>query len=152
MRPQFQALAQSHEAAARQLDEDLGFNDLGEDTVHTLHQAEVVELKPANAATPRSKPEVRRQQEQIPARLNSVAKISSFRRSALAEGRSAAFTLRLDATRHLQLRLACTLAGRSAQQLVTEALDQMIADLPEVTELTAQAGKRLSNLRKGDPK
>src|SRR5437868_1801282 len=33
----------------------------------------------------------------------------------------AAFTLRLDPDRHLRLRLACAVDGRSAQQLVTDA-------------------------------
>jgi hypothetical protein len=60
----------------------------------------------------------------------------------LADGRNAAFTLRLDAERHLKLRLACTLDNRSAQQIVTEALDRLIADLPEVAALAAEAAKR----------
>ena len=51
-------------------------------------------------------------------------------------------TLRLDADRHLQLRLASALAGRSAQQLLTEALDSMIAGLPEVADMAARAGNR----------
>ena len=38
----------------------------------------------------------------------------------------AAFTLRLDAKRHLKLRLACAVNGRSAQQLVTDALDHLL--------------------------
>ena len=46
------------------------------------------------------------------------------RQSALASGRRAAFTLRVDEIRHLKLRLACTMQGRSAQQLVTQALDR----------------------------
>lgn len=50
----------------------------------------------------------------------------------------AAFTLRLDAERHLKLRLACALSGRSAQQLVTEALDQLLHSKPEVEELAGR--------------
>lgn len=49
-----------------------------------------------------------------------------------ARGRKAAFTLRLDPERHLRLRLACALAGRSAQQLVTAALDEKLATIPEL--------------------
>ncbi|HMP56892.1 MAG TPA: hypothetical protein PKD92_10010, partial [Novosphingobium sp.] len=64
------------------------------------------------------------------------------RRSALADGRRAAFTLRLDAERHLKLRLASTLANRSAQQIVTEALDRLINELPDVAELAARVSKR----------
>ena len=64
------------------------------------------------------------------------------RRSALAEGRRAAFTLRRDGERHLKLRLACVTSNRSAQQLVTEALDRLIAELPDVAELAAKVRKR----------
>lgn len=46
-----------------------------------------------------------------------------------------AFTLRLDADRHLRLRLATAVCDRSAQHLVTEALDAFLAALPEVEEL-----------------
>lgn len=50
----------------------------------------------------------------------------------------AAFTLRLEADRHLKLRLACAVTGRSAQQLVTEALDQLLKSKPEVEALAGQ--------------
>jgi hypothetical protein len=57
-----------------------------------------------------------------------------------AEGfnRRAAFTLRLDGKRHLKLRLASTVRNRSAQQLVTEALDRFLNDIPEIEALAAQ--------------
>lgn len=47
----------------------------------------------------------------------------------------AAFTLRLDAERHLKLRLACAVMHRSAQQLLTAALDELLDDLPEIDAL-----------------
>ena len=53
------------------------------------------------------------------------------------DSRRAAFTLRLDAKRHLKLRLASTIRNRSAQQLVTEALDRFLKDIPEI-ELLAR--------------
>ncbi len=53
-------------------------------------------------------------------------------------GSKAAFTLRLDADRHLRLRLASALHRQSAQQLVTEALDSFLKTLPEVE---AMAGR-----------
>lgn len=53
------------------------------------------------------------------------------------EGRKAAFTLRLDAERHLRLRLACAVQNRSAQLLVTDALDQLLESLPDVARLAA---------------
>jgi hypothetical protein len=53
----------------------------------------------------------------------------------------AAFTLRLDPERHLKLRLACALNGRSAQLLVTDALDQFLDGMPEL-EAMADGAKR----------
>ena len=53
----------------------------------------------------------------------------------------AAFTLRLDPERHLKLRLACAVDGRSAQQIVTDALDRFLAEVPELDAL-AQKAKR----------
>jgi hypothetical protein len=54
------------------------------------------------------------------------------KRKAGPAGRKAAFTLRLDAERHLRLRLACAVTGRSAQQIVTAALDDLLATIPEI--------------------
>jgi hypothetical protein len=56
----------------------------------------------------------------------------------------AAFTLRLDSERHLRLRLACAVTRKSAQQLVTSALDEFLSTLPEVEELAGRvpAGQR----------
>jgi hypothetical protein len=59
-------------------------------------------------------------------------------RQGLRSSRRAAFTLRLDAKRHLKLRLASTVRNRSAQQLVTEALDRFLNDIPEIESLAAQ--------------
>lgn len=64
------------------------------------------------------------------------------RRSALAAGRRAAFTLRVDEARHLKLRLACTMQGRSAQQLVTQALDRLLSELPELDDLAKRVRRR----------
>lgn len=47
----------------------------------------------------------------------------------------AAFTLRLDTDRHLQLRVASAVAHRSAQALVIEALDAFLAANPQFREL-----------------
>jgi hypothetical protein len=58
--------------------------------------------------------------------------------SAIAGGRKAAFTLRLDADRHLRLRLATAVTGRSAQQIVTGALDALLDSIPEVEAMAAR--------------
>jgi hypothetical protein len=56
----------------------------------------------------------------------------------------AAFTLRLDPSRHLKLRLACAVTGRSAQQLVTDALDQLLEGMPELESMAEKAPRKKS--------
>ncbi|NNC72988.1 MAG: hypothetical protein HKN78_08955 [Sphingomonadaceae bacterium] len=51
----------------------------------------------------------------------------------------AAFTLRLDKDRHLKLRLASAVSNRSAQQIVTEALDRFLETMPDIDTLAGQA-------------
>ena len=63
-------------------------------------------------------------------------------RAAPGSKAKAAFTLRLDGDRHLRLRLACAVTGRSAQQLVTDALDQMLGSMPELSQMADQASKK----------
>lgn len=105
--------------------------------------AEVVSITPAEPVQPAVIPEVVRQREEIAARVAGAPRTPrGGRRSALAEGRRAAFTLRVDAERHLKLRLACTLRNRSAQQLLTEALDSLLAELPDVSALAAQVATK----------
>jgi hypothetical protein len=59
-----------------------------------------------------------------------------------SKGKSA-FTLRLDGDRHLKLRLACAVSNKSAQQLVTAALDSFIDAMPEISALAAHVpGKK----------
>jgi len=71
--------------------------------------------------------------------LSTIAAARIGRESAkqTAKGK-AAFTLRLDAARHLRLRLASAVGNRSAQALVADALDQFLATMPEVEALAAQ--------------
>ena len=54
----------------------------------------------------------------------------------------AAFTLRLDQGRHLKLRLACAVRNKSAQMLVTDALDALLESMPEIGELAANIPAR----------
>jgi hypothetical protein len=145
MRPQHAALASMAatepmaETAPEHL-EDLGWNDMGDgDGASAPASAEVYQLTPMPrvqdepvADAPR--PVVREQQEQLAERL--VAKPQ--RRPAAARTGRAAFTLRLDADRHLKLRLATTIKGVSAQTLVTRALDALLGDMPELETLAAQ--------------
>lgn len=61
-------------------------------------------------------------------------------RAAPGSRGKAAFTLRLDADRHLKLRLVCAVSHRSAQQIVTQALDEFLANQPSANELASRGG------------
>ena len=63
-------------------------------------------------------------------------------RSAPGSKGKAAFTLRLDPDRHLKLRLACAVNGRSAQQLVTDALDALLERIPELDAMASKAKRK----------
>jgi hypothetical protein len=63
-------------------------------------------------------------------------------RSAPGSKAKAAFTLRLDPDRHLKLRLACAVDGRSAQQIVTDALDQLLDRMPELDSMASRAKRK----------
>ncbi len=67
-----------------------------------------------------------------------VKKIGKRPRALPGQKEKAAFTLRLNQERHLKLRLACTLTNRSAQMMVTDALDALLATMPEINQLAAQ--------------
>jgi hypothetical protein len=75
-----------------------------------------------------------------------VVKLPPRPRSAPGSKAKAAFTLRLDNERHLKLRLACAVTHRSAQQIVSEALETFLASLPELDAMAghvpASLGKR----------
>ena len=63
-------------------------------------------------------------------------------RAAPGSKAKAAFTLRLDPARHLKLRLACAVDGRSAQMLVTDALDTLLNSMPELDGMAAKANRK----------
>jgi hypothetical protein len=144
--------------------EDLGWNDMGHEPAADGFDNEPPEHVPSSIAalTPAPKhvqegePEVVAQQRAIaesfepqaedevepgeiaqtaPAEIVALPKRRVPPKVAVAPGRKAAFTLRLDAERHLRLRLACAVTGRSAQQIVTGALDALIESIPEVETL-----------------
>jgi hypothetical protein len=69
-------------------------------------------------------------------------KRASRSRAAPGSKGKAAFTLRLDPERHLKLRLACAVDGRSAQQIVTAALDQFLEAMPDLDTLATKAKRK----------
>jgi hypothetical protein len=92
-------------------------------------------------AEPEPAPEV----AQVEAPKAQVVALPPRARQAAGSKAKAAFTLRLEAERHLRLRLACAVTHRSAQQLVTDALDAFLATVPE---LDAMAGHLPASGRK----
>lgn len=92
------------------------------------------EIEPvAEADVPVAVPQVKPRAHVVPLPKRPAA------RGKADEGKKAAFTLRLDGERHLRLRLATAVTGQSAQQIVTSALDAMLASIPEVEALAERA-------------
>jgi hypothetical protein len=169
MRPQLAPLtgmagAQAAQAVAPDLEqlEDLGWNDMGQDDDEArdpiAHEAQIFALTPAPAnaeaeaqtrvvdaaaraemAANAGEPAVLRQRRDVVTSIDGSARASTRRQQI--DSRRAAFTLRLDAKRHLKLRLASTVKNRSAQQLVTAALDKYLAEIPEIEALAAQVAR-----------
>ena len=131
--------------------DDLGWNDMGFDVepVPTPVEEPLVAIGLTPMTTPVAAPlvppvvlareELAERIKAAPApRKKAVPTPTPTPAPALAPGRKAAFTLRLEAERHLKLRLVCAVTGRSAQQIVTQALDDFIDTLPEIDRLTQQ--------------
>lgn len=78
----------------------------------------------------------------VPPAPAPVARRAPRSRAAPGTKGKAAFTLRLDPERHLKLRLACALTGRSAQLLVTDALDQFLDGMPELEAMADKAKRK----------
>ncbi|MCW2362199.1 hypothetical protein [Sphingobium xanthum] len=120
--------------------DDLGWNDMGEGAVPHMtapttgtdaavpinaNVSVAAESDPAPVSP--AKQQMLALAEQISLRV-TPPKVTSKRPASLAGvGRKAAFTLRIDSERHLRLRLLSAVSKRSAQQLLIEALDRMIA-------------------------
>lgn len=138
MRSQASPLSAAPATASEADLEDLGWNDLGEERGTNPAQpairhpvtppAEIIAIGSARA---------RADDPSIPASPSSGNRTQGAR----AKPDRAAFTLRLDADRHLKLRLACTVRQCSAQQLVTDALDALLAGMPDIQRLASQVGR-----------
>lgn len=131
------------QATAALLQDDLGWNDMGFDV--TEPEPVPAEPRAVVGLTPMTQPPVAApvptvmvEREELAERMEAAVKTIAPAKRAATKGRKAAFTLRLDADRHLKLRLASAVVGRSAQQMVTEALDNFLAALPEIDKLAQQ--------------
>ena len=141
-------------ASAEVNSDDLGWNDMGEEQVASpVSPAAIpvpiapgrIENGAATAPVSPAKQQLLALAEQMTLRLNGAEKVKRGQPASLVGvARKAAFTLRLDTKRHLRLRLLSAVSKRSAQQLLIEALDGMIAEHDEVKALAEQieAGAR----------
>jgi len=155
MRPQLHSLPEVSETSAVDAEqlEDLGWNDMGAEAEgQDSRGAEVLHLTPAaaNEAFEEDLEETAGLVEEFdaaeaPVETDNVAAIEPVsdvaapapaKAAATQQGaRRAAFTLRLDTDRHMKLRLAATMQGKSAQAFVTEALDQMLDQIEDLDAL-----------------
>ena len=107
--------------------DDLGWNDMGaaDSVPPVLVQRD---LLAAQIGRPAAVGEV------------SLAAAQRIQRETPTEGQTA-LALRIDADRHLRLRLASAITDRSAQDLLTDALDALLVAVPEVDTLVAQLSR-----------
>jgi hypothetical protein len=125
-------------------------NDEDEAFEAEVHQEEIVEAAEAEAfdapvELPVEAPvelRVEAPVEQLAVAVPLPRRRAPKPRSVVGAKGKAAFTLRLDPARHLKLRLACAIDGRSAQMLVTDALDQLLAAMPELDAMAAKAHRK----------
>jgi hypothetical protein len=158
-------LSDSHSHASH---DDLGWNDMGYDVDpvqagdsaerhesglspmagHETHSKAAVHQLSFDAPLPTpAEPEVVQQQRRVqalaavPAAAPVAAKPARApkERAAVGAKGSFAFTLRLDASRHLYLRLASATSNRSAQQIMIKLLDEFVAAQPTLAALAATA-------------
>ncbi len=155
--------------------DDLGWNDMGYDVdpVEANDTAVRIDLKavmpesvPAHNHDAETavdadlaeirKPEVIRQFEELQARMETVVvaapaakpvRRSPVRRAPVDahQREKAAFTLRLDAERHLRLRLASAIYNRSAQHILIDVLDNYLSTLPEIDAMASRVPASPSN-------
>ena len=135
MRPQ---AIQRNQSYAEGL-EDLGWNDMGHELEdHQQNPTEPVALPGVEMQPQSAAPAVHEQQDSLAREFHMpepVPVIPAFEnripRAAPGSKSKSAFTLRLDSERHLQLRLVCAVKHKSAQQIVTQALDEFLARQPK---------------------
>ena len=118
-------------------EEDEEFDETAELYDPEADDTAAVEAPVSVAATPTPAPAP----VPVPAAVMAPRRVPRARSAPGSKGK-AAFTLRLDPERHLKLRLACAVDGRSAQQIVTAALDQMLERMPELDSMAAKAKRK----------
>jgi len=107
----------------------------GQVVVHVPHVAPEPEAEPGPVIRAKRGPRKSRRAEAV---VPVSVPVPVLPRARAGSKGKAAFTLRLDSDRHLRLRLACAVSHRSAQMIVTEALDAFLGAMPEVEALAAR--------------
>ena len=126
---------------ADRLDVPEEFTEEGEEVDETaeLYEPEAETPEPKTPETEDDEPPV---VVELTAARSPVARRASVPRAVPGSKAKAAFTLRLDPDRHLKLRLACAVSGRSAQLLVTDALDALLSSMPELDSMAQKANRK----------
>ena len=121
--------------------EDLGWNDMGHDPLPVV----ALPGHDVPAGEPVVPPPVVQQQADLAAQMASTSADAQagLRRAVPGSRGKAAFTLRLDPDRHLRLRLLSAVSHKSAQHIVTAALDAAL----ELHDLAIEAATAVT--RKG---
>lgn len=105
--------------------EDLGWNDMGQ--------------QPQPSPAPAELPPVLAERAELAQAVTAPAPVRAKPAATASTAiHKAAFTLRLDPDRHLRLRLASAVGGRSSQQLLVAALDAFLDAQPQVEMLARQ--------------
>ena len=128
-----------HDQQAEIADRFNGIDEGSDEEEETSEVEEAAELHQTEVEEVREAPEIIAAPIVVPA---PAPRRAPRVRAAVGTKGKAAFTLRLDPERHLKLRLACAVDGRSAQQLVTQALDQLLERVPDLDGLAAKAKSR----------
>ena len=155
MRRQPVAMSGTGPRAVTSLD-DLGWNDMGEDAATTGPQPgpspvaqhiaaiqDILALRKAEAEAEQKQPAAARSPKATftPLKAKLVVPPVTPLRESRSAGKSA-FTLRLDAERHLRLRLLSAVVNESAQSLLIGALDALIAQHPDIDALATDPKAR----------
>ena len=117
--------------------DDLGLNDMDEKRASTDAIPAVLSLEASDPSP------VARQIEMLAERMKGnhatapepLAPEASGKVNPEAKARKVAFTLRLDAERHLRLRFLSAMSNKSAQQFLVAALDRLVAEHDQTERL-----------------
>lgn len=148
LKPLLTGSVPAHNVEAEQAVDESEGHELIAGSLDVDHDAEPFEHAAPLADEMPEVPEVVRQQESLIERVAAVARKVEARPApapkkekaprALRAREKAAFTLRLDAERHLRLRLASAVTNRSSQVILTDLLDEYLASLPEIDAMASR--------------